>query len=72
MTVRKGETADATRQRQLALARWDYEGGAGPDGPQKGSTAGDSTDDVIIRRWMRNYGGADIARVCVVSDSMLR
>lgn len=24
------------KQRQLALARWDYEGGAGPDGPQEG------------------------------------
>jgi hypothetical protein len=30
-----------TRQRQKALARWDNEGGAGPDGPQKHDPSGD-------------------------------
>ena len=46
MTARNGEIPDASRRRQLALSRWDNEGGAGPDGPQVGSTADDGTDDV--------------------------
>ena len=33
-------------QRQIALSRWDTEGGAGPDGPQEGSTAGQLQADV--------------------------
>ena len=45
MTARNGEIPDMSRQRQLALAQWDYEGGAGPDGPQEGSTTGGCTDD---------------------------
>jgi hypothetical protein len=35
----RGETAiqDSSRERQIALWRWDNEGGAGPDGPQERS-----------------------------------
>ncbi len=46
MTAKIGEISDGSRERQLALARWDYEGGAGVDGPQEGSTADDGADDV--------------------------
>jgi hypothetical protein len=37
------ETADAARLGLKALARWDNEGGAGPDGPQKQELSGDIT-----------------------------
>ena len=43
MTGKHGVALDASRQ--LALARWDYEGGAGGYGPQEDSTADDGTDD---------------------------
>ena len=32
----KPESLDPSRQRQMALSRWDNEGGAGPNGPQHG------------------------------------
>lgn len=32
--------------RQMALARWDYEGGAGPDGPQEGTGRPEILPDV--------------------------
>ena len=41
-------TSDAAKLRQRALARWDSEGGAGPDGPQKQQLHGDLTDDPPI------------------------
>jgi hypothetical protein len=44
MTARNGKTFQASSQRQHALSRWDYEGGAGPDGPQHGSTTDDDHD----------------------------
>ena len=34
------------QQRQKALARWDYEGGAGPDGPQEGAARREVLPDV--------------------------
>lgn len=34
------------RQRQIALATWDNEGGAGPDGPQEGSPRREALPDV--------------------------
>ncbi len=37
---------DVNRLRQKALARWDSEGGAGPDGPQKRDLSDAGTDDV--------------------------
>lgn len=46
MTAINREIPDASRERQRALARWDYEGGAGTDDPQEGSIADDGTDDV--------------------------
>lgn len=36
MSENKPESPEALRQRQMALSRWDNEGGAGPTGPQKG------------------------------------
>ena len=40
-------TSNATeKQRQMALARWDYEGGAGPDGPQEGIARREVLPDV--------------------------
>ncbi len=36
MSDLKPESPDPSRQRQMALSRWDDEGGAGPDGPQEG------------------------------------
>jgi hypothetical protein len=33
------ELSDTAKQRQKALARWDNEGGAGPDGPQRRETS---------------------------------
>ena len=33
-------------ERQIALSRWDTEGGAGPDGPQESSTSGQLQADV--------------------------
>jgi hypothetical protein len=38
MTDNKPKPADRLRQHQNALSRWDTEGGAGPRGPQDGST----------------------------------
>jgi hypothetical protein len=35
-----------SRQHQMALSRWDNEGGAGPRGPQEGSIPGDVQSEV--------------------------
>jgi hypothetical protein len=37
MAAKAPETSDRSQQRQTAISRWDYEGGAGPCGPQEGS-----------------------------------
>ena len=34
MPDKKPDSAASSRQRQMALSRWDNEGGAGPGGPQ--------------------------------------
>ena len=40
-------TSNSTeKQRLVALARWDYEGGAGPDGPQEGIARREVLPDV--------------------------
>ena len=39
---RKKKPAPASRQRQMALSRWDTEGGAGPAGPQGASVAAEA------------------------------
>ncbi len=46
MPDRKPKFSDPSRQRQLAISRWDNEGGAGPNGPQEGLTSGDVQSDV--------------------------
>jgi hypothetical protein len=40
------EPSETAKQRQKAVARWDSEGGAGPDGPQKQDMPGDTIDDM--------------------------
>ncbi len=40
MTDKFSETTYSSPQRQTALARWDNEGGAGPDGPHQQGEAG--------------------------------
>jgi hypothetical protein len=35
----KPDSSDPSQQRQLALSRWDNEGGAGPCGPQEGASS---------------------------------
>jgi hypothetical protein len=42
MPDKKPDSAASSRQRQMALSRWDNEGGAGPGGPQGGSVAADA------------------------------
>ena len=39
MSKKKTDSATSLRQRQMALSRWDNEGGAGPAGPQGGSVS---------------------------------
>ena len=41
MPGKKPDFVDPSQQQQMALSRWDTEGGAGPSGPQEGSTSGD-------------------------------
>lgn len=36
MSKKKPKSASSLRRRQMALSRWDNEGGAGPAGPQSG------------------------------------
>jgi hypothetical protein len=38
-TVMVPGMVDVSMQHENELARWDYEGGAGPDGPQEGSVS---------------------------------
>lgn len=46
MSDKEPESAAASRQRQLALSRWDNEGGAGPRGPQGASAAADAPAEI--------------------------
>ena len=39
MPDRKSDYADASQQRQMAISRWDNEGGAGPCGPNGSLTS---------------------------------
>ena len=39
------QDADVSVQRRRALSRWDNEGGAGPDGPQKSQTTENKESD---------------------------
>ncbi len=42
MPDKKPDSAASSRQRQMALSRWDNEGGAGPGGPQGESVAAEA------------------------------
>lgn len=42
MPDKKPDSAASSRQRQMALSRWDNEGGAGPGGPQGKSVAAEA------------------------------
>jgi hypothetical protein len=46
MPDKKSDSSDSSDQRQMALSRWDNEGGAGPCGPQEGSIPGDAPFEV--------------------------
>jgi hypothetical protein len=46
MPNRNPDSIDTSRQRQMALSRWDNEGGAGPGHPQEGLTSGEVQSDV--------------------------
>jgi YHS domain-containing protein len=47
MNTQTPDDAETSRQRQTALARWDYEGGAGPDGPQEGTGSPHTARDPV-------------------------
>jgi hypothetical protein len=42
----KPDSLDPSQQRQMALSRWDNEGGAGPRGPQEGQISAEAQSDV--------------------------
>ena len=46
MPDRKPDFIDASQQRQMALSRWDNEGGAGPSRSQEGLISGDVQSEV--------------------------
>ncbi len=46
MPDKKPDFTDPSRQREMALSRWDTEGGAGPCGPQEGSISGEVPPEV--------------------------
>lgn len=46
MPDKKPDSAASSRQRQMALSRWDNEGGAGPGGPQGGSVAAEAQSQI--------------------------
>lgn len=54
MNEAKITTSDAAKQRQRALARWDNEGGAGPDGPQMQDQTGDEAPAAILSGHVEN------------------
>ncbi len=49
MTDPKPETTESAKLRSRALARWDTEGGAGPDGPQKSDLSADLTSNTLAQ-----------------------
>jgi hypothetical protein len=46
MPDKKPDSAASSRQRQMALSRWDNEGGAGPRGPQGESVAAGTQPEI--------------------------
>ena len=42
MPDKKPDALEQLQQRQMALSRWDNEGGAGLGGPQKGAASGEN------------------------------
>ena len=46
MPGKEPDFVDSSRQQQMALSRWDTEGGAGPSDPQGGSISGDMQSEV--------------------------
>ena len=46
MSDLKPESLASSQQRQMALSRWDNEGGAGPCGPQEGQTSAEAQSEV--------------------------
>ena len=46
MPDKEPESAASSRQRQMALSRWDNEGGAGPRGPQGESVAAEAQPEI--------------------------
>jgi hypothetical protein len=46
MSDLKPESLASSQQRQMALSRWDNEGGAGPCGPQEGPTSAGAQSEV--------------------------
>ncbi|MEA2808759.1 MAG: hypothetical protein QOJ17_2900, partial [Rhodospirillaceae bacterium] len=42
MPDKEPDSTASSRQRQMALSRWDNEGGAGPSGPQGGSASAEA------------------------------
>ena len=45
MSDLKRDLSDPSRQRQMALSRWDNEGGAGPCGPQEGQISEEAQEE---------------------------
>ena len=46
MPDKEPDSAASLRQRQMALSRWDNEGGAGPGGPQDGSVSAEAQSEI--------------------------
>src|SRR5260370_10803998 len=46
MPDKKPDSSASSRQRQMALSRWDNEGGAGPGGPQRGSASPEAQAEI--------------------------
>jgi hypothetical protein len=46
MSSSKQESLACSQQRQMALSRWDNEGGAGPCGPQEGQVSAQAHSEV--------------------------
>ena len=46
MPDKEPDSAASVRQRQMALSRWDNEGGAGPGGPQGGSVSAEAQSEI--------------------------
>jgi hypothetical protein len=46
MPDKEPDSTASSRQRQMALSRWDNEGGAGPGGPQGGSASAEAQSEI--------------------------